>query len=424
MKTRKILSLLLTLMLVLIPFKSASADGDMRVERVYGTSRFDTAVAISRACFTDTDFVVVASGSNFPDALAGGVLAETVKAPVLLTYKDTLPPATENEIARLTPSTIYVLGGANAISEAVTTKLAAYGTVKRLEGYSRFDTAKAIANEIKSQDPKTGEAFGIVNAYNFADALGASAFLAKKNMPLLLDQKELQATRDTILFGGIAAVPHKPYGDRIAGQNRVATSLAIAKAGFPESKTVILTNGWNYPDALAAISLSVKFDAPIILTQNNALDVAVTDYIKTNSINHAIIIGGERAVSKGVERAIENVYNAPQPEVPVTPIPNPEEPPVPTPEVPTPPTIGTPTKANYYNRTQEELDKVWVNSDGNGLIKGNVNSKKERIYHVPGWNSYNATVITPSKGERWFKTERQAIDSGWKPDEKYMRGLQ
>lgn len=547
MKTRKVVLLLMILMLILIPFTPASADGEtMRVERVYGASRFDTAVAISKACFTDTDYVVVSSGSNFPDALAGGVLAETVKAPVLLVHKDSLPSTTEKEIARLTPTTIYVLGGDKAISESVASKLATYGSVKRLYGTSRFDTAEAIAKEIRTLDPNTSTAFGVVNAYNFADALGASALLAKQNMPLMLDQPGLEATRETVLFGGIAAVPHKPYGDRIAGLNRVATSLAIAKVGFPEAKTVILTNGWNYPDALSAISLSVKFDAPIILTGSNALDPAITEYIKANKINHAIIIGGEKAISKGVENAVLNVYAtpAPTPEPPTAQLydvvrvvdgdtiivnvngveerirligidtpesvhPDPtqnnrygtiasdytknlltgkkvsleldvqerdkygrllayvyldgvmvnktllqagmaqvstyppnvkyvddflalqktardnnvglwgiEEPVTP----PTPPSTGTPTKEKYYNRTQAELDKVWVDANGNGLIKGNINSG-EKIYHLPGVGSYSSTKIDTSKGERWFKTERQAIDAGWRPIKDHIRGL-
>lgn len=47
-------------------------------------------------------------------------------------------------------------------------------------------------------------------------------------------------------------------------------------------------------------------------------------------------------------------------------------------------------------------------------IKGNISSSGEKIYHVPGGRSYNATVITASKGERWFCTEKQAVNAGWR----------
>ena len=48
------------------------------------------------------------------------------------------------------------------------------------------------------------------------------------------------------------------------------------------------------------------------------------------------------------------------------------------------------------------------------IIKGNINSKGERIYHVPGTSKYDATVIDESKGERWFRSEEEAIAAGWR----------
>lgn len=47
-------------------------------------------------------------------------------------------------------------------------------------------------------------------------------------------------------------------------------------------------------------------------------------------------------------------------------------------------------------------------------IKGNINRKGERIYHVPGSRSYEETIIDESKGERWFCTEQEAIGAGWR----------
>ncbi len=47
-------------------------------------------------------------------------------------------------------------------------------------------------------------------------------------------------------------------------------------------------------------------------------------------------------------------------------------------------------------------------------IKGNISSKGERIYHVPGGQYYDRTKIDPSKGERWFCSEAQAKSAGWR----------
>jgi micrococcal nuclease len=48
------------------------------------------------------------------------------------------------------------------------------------------------------------------------------------------------------------------------------------------------------------------------------------------------------------------------------------------------------------------------------LIKGNIASDGERIYHLPGQRYYDVTKISESKGERWFCTEAQARDAGWR----------
>jgi len=60
----------------------------------------------------------------------------------------------------------------------------------------------------------------------------------------------------------------------------------------------------------------------------------------------------------------------------------------------------------YY----EEPGKVYVDSNGNGLIKGNINSKGEKIYHIPGDPWYDRT-----KAEVWFKTEAEAQSAGFRP---------
>jgi len=47
-------------------------------------------------------------------------------------------------------------------------------------------------------------------------------------------------------------------------------------------------------------------------------------------------------------------------------------------------------------------------------IKGNVNRKGERVYHVPGQKYYNVTRMNKGTGERWFCTEDEAKAAGWR----------
>ena len=49
------------------------------------------------------------------------------------------------------------------------------------------------------------------------------------------------------------------------------------------------------------------------------------------------------------------------------------------------------------------------------VIKGNISSSSgKRIYHMPGQQDYDATRISPDKGERWFCTEEEAVAAGWR----------
>jgi cold shock CspA family protein len=48
-------------------------------------------------------------------------------------------------------------------------------------------------------------------------------------------------------------------------------------------------------------------------------------------------------------------------------------------------------------------------------VKGNISvSSGNKIYHLPGMEDYESTVIDEGGGERWFCSESEAIAAGWK----------
>lgn len=51
---------------------------------------------------------------------------------------------------------------------------------------------------------------------------------------------------------------------------------------------------------------------------------------------------------------------------------------------------------------------------GECVIKGNVSTQGERIYHLPGQKYYDDTRISASHGERWFCSEEEARAAGWR----------
>jgi len=59
------------------------------------------------------------------------------------------------------------------------------------------------------------------------------------------------------------------------------------------------------------------------------------------------------------------------------------------------------------------VNKPDVNQNCN--IKGNISvSSGNKLYHVAGMEDYEGTIIDPSKGEKWFCSESEAIAAGWR----------
>ena len=123
----------------------------------------------------------VATGLDYPDALAGAARAGAVDAPVLLVRKDSVPSATRRALAQLEPDQIVLLGGTGAVTAGVQRALGEYGTVTRISGGDRYKTAAAIA-----------EAYGtagtvyVAAGQNWPDALAGSARAGHEEVPMLL----------------------------------------------------------------------------------------------------------------------------------------------------------------------------------------------------------------------------------------------
>lgn len=74
----------------------------------------------------------------------------------------------------------------------------------------------------------------------------------------------------------------------------------------------------------------------------------------------------------------------------------------------------TKTKTVKAKTTKPATKTASSSAAASCLIKGNISSSKEKIYHVLGCRSYDATKIDTSAGERWFCTEKEAIGAGWR----------
>lgn len=76
--------------------------------------------------------------------------------------------------------------------------------------------------------------------------------------------------------------------------------------------------------------------------------------------------------------------------------------------------VVTPTASVSSTANNNSVAQTNTTPSGECVIKGNINSKNEYIYHLPECGSYEKTKIDPARGERYFCTEQEAQAAGWR----------
>jgi putative cell wall-binding protein len=289
--------------------------------RVAGPDRFATAVALSKTRFSPgVPVVYVANGYGWADALAAGAAAGHIGGPVLLVGPDAIPTVIRDELARLDPDRIVVVGGTALVSAAVQDELGAYApTVERLQGARRYETAAAITTD--AFDSATTAV--IASGESFADAMTGVPAARTWHAPILLvtptsvpaavaeTLDALNVTSVKILGGtrvvssGVESTLKSQVGSanvqRIAGTSRALTSVAVSKAVFsPGVGSAYLTYGQRFADALAAGPVAALAPGPILLAEKNCVPEAVNAELTRLAPSSIVVVGGSSVAGSGV----------------------------------------------------------------------------------------------------------------------------
>lgn len=297
------------------------------VTRRAGDDRYATATAITAAAFDPgVSSVLVATGTNFPDALAAGPLARRLRSPVLLVDPTGVPDDVADELRRLDPGRVLVLGGRNAIADATLDQLADITgvTPTRIAGADRYATA--VATAAQRWQPGLEQVF-VATGTNFPDALAGGALAGSIDAPLLLTEPgrlpEVTANELTrlsperiVVLGGPAAVAdavvdqlaaYAPVVVRVAGDDRHATAQAIAAEHPFRSRTAYVATGANFPDALAAAPAAALVGAPILLTDRDQLPPPTVAELTSREPAAVIVVGGPHVVGDATLEAIRGI---------------------------------------------------------------------------------------------------------------------
>ncbi len=162
-----------------------SAASGATVSREAGSDRFLTSRTVVSQAFTTADTVYLASGANFPDALAAGGAAGAQGAPLLLVngYAGAVDAPTAALLASLKAKNVELVGGTAVLSAGIATSLAQKGyTVGRLAGSDRYATAQAVDEHAYTHATTALLATG----FGYPDALSATTLAATTSAPLYL----------------------------------------------------------------------------------------------------------------------------------------------------------------------------------------------------------------------------------------------
>jgi putative cell wall-binding protein len=328
------------------------------VERLAGFDRDITAVLASVRTFDchgcgnagrdQAKAAVLSRDDTFADALGGSALAAQADGPLLLTGSKAMNASTMAELHRiLTPgSTVYLLGGTQALSPAVEKAVSANGFVaRRVAGADRFATAVSIAQTISPSGAPSSVL--VATGIDFPDALAAGAaagalgISAESSTPagagavVVLSNGAALPQSTRAYLAGLNPTATKMYGiggkavtavrsafpswqngtqfTPLSGADRYGTAAAVAGWFSYLPTSVVVASGMNWPDALSGGAMAAHRGVPLLLTDPKVLPGPTGYYLggKNNPITTATLVGGTAAISPAAATALGNSFSYP-----------------------------------------------------------------------------------------------------------------
>lgn len=310
----------------LIPtFDNATALGYLRIE---GQDRYHTAseMAVKAYPFL-SDAVIVASGQNYADSLAGAALSYRLRSPLVLVKKFDDFSGQQRLIReiqnRWKPFRIIFLGGPNAIDESTVDRARTFfqGEIVRLWGATRVETSIAIA---KYGWPDGFDEAYITSGNSFKSGLLAGVEAARKEAPLLLSQPQtLPETLDTYLSSvkpaqlfsvgmstsylenlssevttrlkGLASTSLNVISDN----DEFSLSISLANRKFPtlEPRVAIIVTNNDFADALTSGQFVLSQGGVMLFVKSNCIPNNIGSWITQRRGMALWVAGGPAAIS-------------------------------------------------------------------------------------------------------------------------------
>jgi putative cell wall-binding protein len=282
--------------------------------RIAGADRFEVAVNISKLNWPNgANTVIISNYLAFADALSASPFAYMNDAPILLSHSDKLTSMTKQEIIRLKPKNVVLIGGTGSLANQIISDLKTLGisNITRIDGKDRYEVSANIASKLPSSTTVV-----VSNGMAFADALSIAPYAASNGFPILLTAKDMIPNaimnfaldgniNQTIVIGGEGSVSNQVKEKlknplRIGGADRYEVSANIANAYFSNTDKGYLATGMSFADALAGSVVAAKQNAPVLLTKTDKIPDNIQSFLIRKQIKQITILGGTGSVKNGI----------------------------------------------------------------------------------------------------------------------------
>lgn len=287
-------------------------------------------------------YVFLCNGEAFPDALGASALASYYNAPILLTKSKSLPNETKEELKKLKPTKIIIIGGRSVVPDSVAKDaIGAAGIssdipIDRIWGQTMYDTSREIykrGNEVGAWGEGRTKTCILASAAGFQDSLSISPYAFSNQAPLfLVDAKTKKLDNDmvntiksgnfdrAIIVGGEKVVDDEVLNQigietsvRLGGATGYDTSLLVAKwvcgeniGAYSEEvfspdnildvgNSIAFASGTDFPDGLVVGVLQGAVEGPTILVRNETTTLNnISKWLKNynGSVSTMHILGG------------------------------------------------------------------------------------------------------------------------------------
>lgn len=289
-----------------------------QVKSLQGNRRFETAVAISKEGWdSSTDTVIIASAYSVVDGVSATPLASIKNAPILLVDKNEVTNSTKEELKRLNPSNIILIGGTDVVNDNIYKEVKSIlpsASIKRIGGINRYETSLNIAKEMSKY--KNIDKIYVAGGHGEADALSIASKAGEDKAPIILTPKDdltydsydwlkSQNLLDAYFIGGDLVISdnvinkvnsvtrNNVLNNRVYGLNRQETNAKVIQKFYTNSNynALLVTKSNPLVDALSAGPLAAKINSPIVLV-SDTIHNSQKDVLYNKSTDLVYKVGG------------------------------------------------------------------------------------------------------------------------------------